>query len=57
MTDEQLFNDIAKEMYDKSYNQLTPKEKYQVDDMFVEHKAAEYRKGHGIGCYCWACCL
>lgn len=57
MTDEQLLNDIADEMYAKAYKDLSKKEQYKVDDMFVEHKAAEFRKGHGIGCYCWACCL
>jgi len=50
-------NNISIEMYGKPYDDLTPKEQYEVDGVCVEIDAANYRKGHGIGCYCWACCL
>jgi hypothetical protein len=29
----------------------------RLNDDYVESMAAGERVGHGVGCYCWACCL
>ena len=57
MKQDKITENISRELYGKSFAQLTKEQKYRVQDEAVEAYAAIERKGHGFACTCWACCL